>query len=102
MKEYKIVWAQTAIDDLRAIRTYIEAELLSPETARQIAQSIYESAASLAQMPYRCPADQEVPAYRYLIEGNYYIYFRITESPSAIQITLVRNHLQRRLLSMRG
>jgi len=97
MTEYKIIWTPRAAENLKAIKEYIDVELCAPESALKIAQEIYEGASSLAQMPQRCPKDKEVPEYRFLIVGNYFIYFRIKEPIQVVEISFIRNQRQQRL-----
>lgn len=72
-----VIWTDPAIDDLRAIRDYIEAN--SPGVARQFCTELYESSDRLRLFPR---SGQVVPEFglvhvREILFGDYRILYQV-------------------------
>lgn len=85
----EVVWAETALAHLRAIRSYIEQ--FNPKAARSVAANLKALGDSLRQFPYRGrpvpgkPRLREMlSAYpyiiRYLIDGDMVVILRVRHS----------------------
>ena len=87
----KVRWTQPAVDDLKAIAAYIAKDNLAE--ARRFADKLKRKAESAARFPKRGRMVPELhqEAIRELIEGNYRIVYRVTETAVEI-LTLFEGH----------
>jgi plasmid stabilization system protein ParE len=74
-----VIWADPALDDLRAIGDYIESR--SPGNARRFCLDLYESSDRLRNFPR---SGQAVPEFgldhiREILFGNYRIIYRVAD-----------------------
>ncbi len=60
----KVIWTESAADDLAGIVTYIRTD--DPESARRVAKLIFDRIMSLGTMPYR-GRRRSTDAYRELV-----------------------------------
>lgn len=90
MNQYSVLFAPIAIEDLRKIRRYIALELCEPETAAALVNRIREEILKLQSFPYshQLVRDSVMAqlGIRYLIVGNYMVYFRIQENIKTIEV----------------
>ena len=77
----RIVYTQTARQDLREIYEYIASTLLVPETACSLADRIMADIRSLAEFPERNPLCRDEPWHsrgiRFLPVKNYLIFYTV-------------------------
>lgn len=94
MDKYSVVLTSRALRDLDGIYAYISGELLEPETARKLLDTIESEILSLEQMPNRCPERRRGVyagrGYRQLLVGNYTAIFRVDERKKQVVIVTVR------------
>lgn len=77
MEQYKVRIYPSAQQDLQDIVCYLNT--LSPNAALRYYDKLTEEIASLSRMPERCPKPKDLAlaakGYRYLIVGNYLVFF---------------------------
>jgi len=79
--EYRIIWLNKAVDELKDIRHYIETEEQAPEAAISLVTKIYVAANSLTTMPQRFQRDPDRPKYRRLVViSTYSIFYQIKKN----------------------
>jgi len=90
MAKYRVDVSEPAENDLRDIVRYISAQLNAPINALKMMDTIEKAAASLADMPQRCPlvTDQRLAAmgYRKLIVKNHIVFFTIDETNKVVDV----------------
>ena len=82
-KEYEVVWAETAENDLLKIIEYIAED--SPSTALKILDKIKKQVSGLATFPERCRIvpelhDHGINIYREMVIDPWRILYRISDS----------------------
>ena len=91
MREYNIVFSETAENDLDDIVEYLSN--FSPNIARRYYDEIMVKALSLAIMPQRCPFVQDDAlrknGYRWLFVRNYTVFFVIEEADNVVDIRAI-------------
>ena len=93
MMDYKVSLTSPAEKDLIQISDYIAIELGEPQTARKLIARIKKAVLSLYKMPYR-HAEINIEligaaGIRYLIEGNYIIFYHIRKDDMSVRILRV-------------
>jgi plasmid stabilization system protein ParE len=90
MPRYRIDISEPAENDLYDIIRYIDAQLSAPMSALKMAETIEETLAGLADMPYAYPqvVDERLASrgYRKLIVKNYIVFFTINEKRKIIDV----------------
>jgi toxin ParE1/3/4 len=83
-------WTEQAVEDLRAIRRYIERD--SPRYGRLVAERLYESTQRLQSFPRsgRVVPELNVGEVRELIVGEYRIVYRV-EAEAVVILTVFRS-----------
>lgn len=94
MDKYAVKLLSRAMQDLDEIYTYIARNLLSPDTALQLADEIESAILSLEELPFR-GAERKRGAfadrkYRQLFVKNYTIVYRVDETKRLVLIVTVR------------
>ena len=91
--QYRIVFTAVAREQISEISHYIAYQLYAPDSAERFLSAIEKAAVSLAQLPHRVPLTTEQPWHdkgiRKLIVKQYFVYFRIVEETSTVQILAV-------------
>lgn len=86
----KLRVSPAALRDLKEIEEYISFRLCSPVAAKRIIKKITDSYKALKNNPYTGKLLQdEIPfhnSYRYIISGNYLIFYKINEQEDAVEI----------------
>ena len=90
--QYKIDWQYTALEDLKAIRLYLEE--FSLDTADKILTELVDKADSLKQFPNRCPKFRKNSELRRLILDEYSIFYDVVEKKSLVRVFYVYHHLR--------
>ena len=79
METYKIKIFPTAKQDLEEVIGYLNT--LSPDAALKYYDLLVEEIASLSKLPERCPKPKDLAlaakGYRYLVVGNYLVFYVI-------------------------
>lgn len=80
MERYKVKIYPSAQQDLRDIADYLNT--LSPSAALRYYDKLTEEIASLSTLPERCPRPRDLAlaakGYRYLIVGNYLVFYVVS------------------------
>ena len=88
----KIVYTNTARQDLRKIYEYIAYTLLVPDTAKAVSEAIMRKIRSLESLPKRNPLYRDEPWHsqgvRYLRVKNYLVFY--TVNPDADTVSIAR------------
>ena len=86
----KIIWAPSALADLKSIVRYVSRE--NPEAARRLGQQLIERAESLATFPEkgRIIAKFQSPDIRETILGSYRIAYRLRRSNVEQMVEIAR------------
>lgn len=100
MENYKVKIYPTAQQDLLEIIEYLNT--LSPEAALRYYDLLTEQIASLSRMPERCPKPKDLAlaakGYRYLIVGNYLVFYIVSDDTVQIRRILYGRRDYRLLL----
>jgi addiction module RelE/StbE family toxin len=85
-------WTDQAVEDLRAIRSFIERD--SPRYGRLVAERLYDAASRIEQFPRsgRIVPELERDDVRELVVGQYRIVYRL-EAESAVLLTVFRSSM---------
>ena len=80
----KILVTPAALQDLKDIKKYISTDLSNPDAAVNVVRKIISSYMKLADMPFMGTMLQQslhldIP-FRYIISGNYLIFYKVTEN----------------------
>lgn len=90
MDTYEVRITDIAFNHLKGIRNYIENELYSPNTAKNLFNNLYNGIKSLSVFPERHKTIDEQPwgsfGVRKCIVKNYYIYFYVDKDKKLVQI----------------
>ncbi len=90
MGAYEVIVTPDAERDLREISSYITNVIGERGTAHKQVRAIRQAMSSLSAMPSRIRTIEEQPwstyGIRKLLEGNYFIYYRIAEDESRVYI----------------
>jgi plasmid stabilization system protein ParE len=90
MPKYRIDISEPAENDLRDIIRYIRAQLSAPLSALEMAETVENALAGLADMPHGYPrvADERLAyrGYRKLIVKNYIVFFTINEKAKVVDV----------------
>ena len=83
-------WTEQAVEDLRAIRSFIERD--SPRYGRLVAERLYDAVSRIEQFPAsgRIVPELEREDLRELVVGQYRIVYRL-EAESAVLLTVFRS-----------
>jgi len=81
---YKIDWQDTATEDLKQIRAYLEQ--FSVETANRILSQLVDQANSLENFPARCRLINKSLNLRRLVVADYSVFYRIMEDKRLVQL----------------
>lgn len=91
MQEYEIRITTHAEESLREIGAYIWEELMVPETAINLLQTIRQEIKKLSYMPSKIHLTPEEPWRSYGVRRmrvkNFYVYFWIDEENLRVQVT---------------
>jgi toxin ParE1/3/4 len=85
----RLIWTQTAADDLRRIAEFIAAE--NPDAARRLAQAILAKIESLPEFPKmgRTVPEKEDPTVREVILNPYRIIYQLDQDHDRIHVTRI-------------
>ncbi|MCL2320617.1 MAG: type II toxin-antitoxin system RelE/ParE family toxin [Oscillospiraceae bacterium] len=93
MSKYFVNITNTAKDDLKDIARYIKNELKEPDVAINLIQKIKKAIYSLDNKPYRnaLVRDKDLVrfGYRFLVVGNYIVFYIILEEEQIVDIVRV-------------
>ena len=78
---FKVVIADSAIDDLREIVAYIARD--DPQVAVRVGNKLIDYALTLAAFPERCPFFDEARGIRKAVAAPYLIFFTVGHAPPA-------------------
>lgn len=91
MQEYEVRITEHAEESLREIVAYIWEELMVPQTAIDLLQTIRQEIKKLSYMPSRIHLTTEEPWRGYGVRRmrvkNFYVYFWIDEENLRVQVT---------------
>ena len=91
MQEYEVRITEHAEESLREIVAYIWEELMVPQTAIDLLQTIRQEIKKLSYMPSRIHLTPEEPwrgyGVRRMRAKNFYVYFWIDEENLRVQVT---------------
>jgi plasmid stabilization system protein ParE len=94
---YRVILTPEALADLEGIAEYIRQD--SPANAAAMVETILDAMESLATMPRRCKRVGQSRQHRSpvhaLLVRPYVVYYRIDESPGAVQILHIRHGRRR-------
>ncbi|MBQ6502742.1 MAG: type II toxin-antitoxin system RelE/ParE family toxin [Flexilinea sp.] len=89
----KIVYTNTAHQDLRAIYDYIALSLLSPDAARNISEKIMKTVRSLEFLPERNPLYREEPWHsqgvRFIPVQKYLVFYTINTVNNTVSVVRI-------------
>ena len=89
----KIVYSNTARQDLQEIYEYIAFTLLVPETARSLTEKIMTEIRSLEEFPERNPLYRDEPWYsqgvRFLSVNNYLVFYTVKSDNEIVSIVRI-------------
>ena len=93
-KEYSVKLMSRAMRDLDGIYAYIARNLLEPQTAEKLLDTLEQAILSLETMPYRC-AERKTgvyagKGYRQLFVKNYTVIYRVDERNRTVIVVTVR------------
>ncbi len=90
---FEIIYSDSALTDLRNIYRYIVTELLAPDAAKRISESIMSAAESLEEMPFRNPTYDKEPwksrGLRKLIVDNFIVFYLPIEHTKQVLIVTI-------------
>ena len=86
---FKVIWTETAADDLQAIVRYIAAD--DPEAARRLAERILARIDAAAALPFSCRSvpERENPSVREALLRPYRIIYTVDELREAIYVVRI-------------
>ena len=86
---HRIIWTETAANDLRAIVRYISLD--NPEAARRIAQKVLARIDAAAALPHagRMVPEREDPTVREVLLNPYRIIYSLDDSREAIYVARI-------------
>ncbi len=89
--EYKVVYTNKAIAEIRGIHNYISEVLLMPETAKKQINSIMDMVDSLCLMPARNPlyVGGKFKDIRKVKADNFIIFYRVYDNTKVVSIIAV-------------
>ncbi|MDH6364048.1 mRNA-degrading endonuclease RelE of RelBE toxin-antitoxin system [Enterococcus sp. PF1-24] len=90
MNEYKVKISNTFDNDMNRIMVYLKGGNYYPETVKQIFETIYQDLKRLRTSPKiggklssKTTIDND---YRYLVSGQYLIFYKIFENQKLVQV----------------
>ncbi len=90
---YKIIYIETAKEDILEITKYIAYELSNQVAAIRLANKIVSSIERLKEQPYMCPTVKTIfelnSEYRKLLVENYIVFYSVDEKRKIITIARV-------------
>lgn len=93
MNRYEIIVTPLAFSHLQSITNYIANTLQAPETAEKWLDRTENAIHSLSTMPLRFRLLDDEPWHskgvRRMLEGNYYVYYRVEEAVSVVRVLAV-------------
>ena len=93
MNEYSITYSAEALDDLRAVYSYIAFELKAPEAAEGQINRIRNGVSSLKELPFRHSAVEWEPwaslGIRRMPVNNFMVFYRASESAKKVEIVRI-------------
>ena len=89
----RIVYTQTARQDLRGIYEYIAYTLLVPKTARDLTEKIMSAVRSLEEFPERNPLYRDEPWHsqgvRFLPVKNYLVFYTVNAETETVSVARI-------------
>ena len=89
----KVVYTQSARQDLREIYEYIRYVLLEPLTAKRITETIQREIRTLELFPESNPLYREEPwnsqGLRFLVVGNYLVFYKADNREEAVTVVRI-------------
>lgn len=84
----ELAWSPAAVDDLNAALDYIEYDLGNPAAARRLLESVLQKAELFSKIPGAGVTLRTLSGidtgYRYLMSGNWMIFFRCEDSRALV------------------
>jgi toxin ParE1/3/4 len=87
--DFKIIWTDSAVADLKEIVDYISRD--NPAAAEKIGRGILGHVKILEMLPFIGPAypRRSRGAIREIVAGNYRIFYEVTNQPKAVYVLRV-------------
>ena len=85
MAKAKVVWAESALDDVQRIGDYLSAEA-SVDVANDFVGRLFESTDRLEKFPLSGAQIEENPAFRHVVVVGYRVIYRVLESVEVIAV----------------
>ena len=89
----KIVYTQSARQDLREIYEYIRYVLLEPLTAKRVTENIQREIRTLELFPESNPLYREEPwrsqGLRFLVVGNYLVFYKADNKDDTVSVVRI-------------
>ena len=87
---YRVIYTSMALDDLRAIYSYIAWTLRAPDTAKKQVERIRQEIRGLDEMPLRCPAvqlpDWDGSPIRRLLVDRYAVFYEVCQEERRVTV----------------
>ena len=87
---YRVVYTSMALDDLRAIYSYIAWTLRASDTAKKQVGRIRQEIRGLDEMPLRCPVvqlpDWDGPPIRRLLVDRYAVFYEVCQEAQRVTV----------------